>query len=111
MCVVLCALPNVAEWVDLPAAIELRQTLQLNADGSLRTVELSEYTEHDDIEPAKLPRVMKRSAWIQAYFQRLIEEKRRSGCELDELAVEGHHPFQTIADAWRWLVALVGWRS
>ena len=111
MCVVLLALPNVADWLDLPAPIELRQTLQLNAGGSTRTEEISERTEHDDIVPAKLPRVMKRSAWIQLYFQRLLEVKPQSGCESDELTVEGHHPFQTVADAWRRLLGLIGWRA
>jgi hypothetical protein len=111
MCVILCAIPKVEAWLDLPAAIDYRNALQLAAVVDIGDAHLDEVCGCSDVDESKLPRVMKRSAWLQVYFQRLTEQQRiRALLASDSLPEERHHAFDAITNAWRRLVAVIRWR-
>ena len=110
MCVLLCANPKVYDWLDLPSAIEYRQSLQASpADPATRIADRGEIDEVTGIAADQLPRIMKRSAWLQTYFERMSKqtallEERQASTE------DRHEAFEAIAHAWSRLLALVGLR-
>ena len=111
MCVILCAIPKVEAWLDLPAAIDYRNALQLTAVVDLGDARLDEMCRFSVVDESKRPRVMKRSAWLQIYFQRLIERQRiRALLASDSLPEDRHHAFDAITNAWRRLAAVIRWR-
>jgi hypothetical protein len=112
MCVLLCAHPKIRDWIDLPLARAHRGSLQasnlcvtgwLDWDAEPRNCAIAAA----DLGQDKIPDfISKRSAWIQAYCQRLAARQR-------SLAAQGpgHHPLEAIANAWvRLLLVFVGWR-
>ena len=112
MCVILCAIPKVEAWLDLPAAIDYRNALQLTAMVDIGDAQLDEVCGCSDVDESKLPRVMKRSAWLQVYFQRLTERQRvRELLASDDLPEDRHHSLDAIANAWGRLLAVLNWRS
>jgi hypothetical protein len=106
MCVLLCVNPQAREWIDLPLARAYRQTFQLCA---LRPDEpdfgAPAASSVEPLDKAAERRVMKRSAWLQAYcaHQARIAQRRSS-------PQEWHHAFDALAKAWGRLLALVGLR-
>lgn len=110
MCVLLCANPNVCEWIDMPLAMAQRASLQAlhvcTPNGGLAKIEGQTTGCHQDTEwdTAKMQGVMKRSAWIQAYCQRIVRQRARLSPQTR------HHPLEAITNAWIRLLVLVGWR-
>jgi hypothetical protein len=102
MCVLLCANPKVHEWLDFPLALAHRQALELStlcANGWD-----AKPGEHMDEATAR--RVMKRSAWLQAYckFHSQLAQRRQSSSQDWQKALE------VLANAWGRLLSLVGLR-
>jgi hypothetical protein len=114
MCVLLCANPKVHEWLDMPVALAYRQALQLsvlcpaaslegNAGSAPHAYKLTtNLVEADELEPPPALHLMKRSAWVQAYCQRIAERHKSSP--------DWHKPLDALANAWTRLLALVGLR-
>src|SRR3954454_8604280 len=76
MCVLLCANSRVREWLDMPLARAYREILQSCPacdDGKLNEALVADQplqqstTTVFELTPAAHRRVMKRSAWLQAY--------------------------------------------
>src|SRR6185436_10636722 len=73
MCVMLCANSNVRESLEIPLALAYRQTLQLcavchgGAAVTARQDDASPSADDFEFNEAAWRRVMKRSAWLQAY--------------------------------------------
>src|SRR5215203_2617247 len=74
MCVMLCANSNVRESLEIPLALAYRQTLQLCAVCNSGTVITASHQNNESpsvndfqVNEAARRRVMKRSAWLQAY--------------------------------------------
>jgi hypothetical protein len=122
MCVLLCANPKVREWTDMPQALAYRQALQLC--GLCPKVEASEaklqkcqstFVASFELDEAAQRRVMKRSAWLQAYCRYSIhvaqncKHSARSGAPSFS-SNEWHKAFETIAKTWGRILSLVGLR-
>lgn len=112
MCVMICAIPKVENWMELSSAVDYRKALQLAAATDLNRAGLSEACEVGDIDKARLPRVMKRSAWLQVHFRRVAERQRaRELLAADELPEDRHHAHDAITNAWRGLLSVLSWGS
>jgi len=113
MCVVLCANPKVHEWLDISLARSYRQTLQLCAicpsepgmTAPVGATLAKPQAGVPKLDKAAEKRVMKRSAWIQAYCRHMahLAEQRSS-------PQEWHKTLDVIANAWGRLLSLVGLR-
>jgi hypothetical protein len=109
MCVLLCANPKVREWWDVPLALAHRQLLQVaavchaGAHGVLHDNASNE--QPNELDEADERRVMKRSAWLQAYcsHQAHMTHGRAS-------SQEWYKALNAIANAWGRLLSLVGLR-
>ena len=115
MCVMLFANPKVYSLLDLPAAISYRQSLQCSLAPATRSTAVDDIdvTEEapQEIEASKVPRVMKRSAWLQTYFCRLAEQSLSVENQPLPLAEDWRHDaFEAIAHAWARLLSLFGLR-
>jgi hypothetical protein len=109
MCVFLCANSQAVEWLEMPLARAYRQTFQLCA---ICPDEPDwEMTQHGvatkragvrQLDAATQLRVMKRSAWIQAYCIRAAQRRASSQ--------DWHKAFDAIANAWGRLLSFVGLR-
>lgn len=112
MCVMLCAIPRIDVRVGLPSVLENCSSMQRGAVVEPNEIGSRWQCEKDYIDEAKLPQIMKRSAWLQAYFQRQIERERlRVILASENLPEVRHHPLEAIANTWRWLLAIFSWRS
>ena len=116
MCVLICANPNVCEWLDMPLARAYRQTLQLCPICPTTSPEqdnLPSPTE-DSFESDKLPQrcVMKRSAWLQAYCKYLthVTDHGIRRADFGNSSREWHKALEAIAQTWGRLLSLVGLR-
>jgi len=124
MCVLLCANSKVRKWFDIPQALAHRQIIQLcpsNGDNVMvnesHQVEAAQCSRGETVklDNAKQQRVMKRSAWRQAYCRYHMQGARGS----DRLAGwtaapassrEWHKALEAIAETWGRLLSLVGLR-
>lgn len=115
MCVMICAIPKFEAWLDVAAAVDYRNALQLTAAFNIGDAGRNDGNgdgEVSNIETSHVASVMKRSAWLQVYFRRLAERQRtRKLLAADDLPEDRHHAFDAIAHAWRRLLALFGWRD
>ncbi len=110
MCVLLCANSKVCDWLEIPFAIAHQQMLQLSVlcpgePGTCGASEdLSSQSEpRDELDEVTQRRLMKRSAWLQAYFARRIQQTQRRSSPQD-----WHKPFELIAKACGRLLSFVG---
>jgi hypothetical protein len=121
MCVFICANPKVREWLDMPLARAYRQTLQLCpkysnsiplAAGEKQDGVLSPTSEGVELDELAQRRVMKRSAWLQAYCRYLtqVSEHGIRGVDVSKSTREWHKAFETIANTWGRILSLVGLR-
>lgn len=110
MCVLLCANLKVHEWLDVPLARAYRQSLQMFAlcpSATFKPIVAQNGSEAGleataEIDAATIPGIMKRTAWIQAYCRRVARQH--------ESTQNWHKPFESLANAWSRLLALVGLR-
>jgi hypothetical protein len=121
MCALLCANPIVREWLDIALARAYRQLLQENpVCESSRAAEASHEspasqpraTANFELNEAARRRVMKRSAWLQAYC-RYRSHVRQHGIRREEggdSSRDWQKAFETIAKTWGRLLSLVGLR-
>lgn len=111
MCVMLCSMPKLGKWEELSTAISYRDSLEQLQLMSRQAGGTIDGDEPPALAESAVPRVMKRSAWIQAYFQLQATQQRLA--ELAESkrlsAKDWHHPLQAISDACRRLVAFLRW--
>jgi hypothetical protein len=121
MCILICAHSNVCEWFDIPSARAYRQTLQLcpMCPSSASREELPEQDnlpsstddsfEFDELAPR---RVMKRSAWLQAYckYRTHVAEHSIRLANIDGSSRDWQKAFETIAKTWGRILSLVGLR-
>jgi hypothetical protein len=116
MCVMFCANPKVHVWLDITLARTYRETLQLCAicppvvTSGEKTLAVGcsgakPQAAVAQLDKASETRVMKRSAWIQAYCQHMASVTQHSPS-----AQEWHKTFDLIAKAWGRLLSLVGLR-
>lgn len=124
MCVLLCAHLSVREWLDLPLARAYRQTLQLcpvcqsNAfaeAGCQVQAAHSQTAKTFELDEVAQRRVMKRSAWLQAYCryhaQLAQHSKHMAACGAASASSrEWHKTLEAIAETWGRLLSLVGLR-
>ena len=121
MCVLLCANLNVCELMEVPLAQASRLTLQLNAvcSGSAALKEpfkdwASEPTSADncDLDEAAQLHVMKRSAWLQAYFRYHSHRGPRHRHTLNHGASsrDWRKALEAIEKTWGRLLSLIGLR-
>jgi|SRR4051794_5411320 len=125
MCVLLCANSNFREWAEISLAKAYRQSLQLcpvSLGGAYLSISPQGSTTNSTmVSDVKLDeglqrRVMKRSAWVQAYWRyrvaRAQRGKRTTEYLIDfGLSREWQVTFETIAKTWGRLLALVGLRG
>lgn len=113
MCVLLCANPKVHEWLDITLARSCRQTYQLctlcpdeaGLSWSKTSSTSSEGGGVKVLDKVAETHVMKRSAWIQAYFHcRHLAHQRRSSQQ------DWHKTLDALANAWGRFLSLVGLR-
>src|SRR5436189_1085246 len=107
MCVMLCANPKVHEWLDITLARSCRQTYQLCAlcpyepgPSWSKNISASSQGGVKLLDKAAETRVMKRSAWIQAYCRHLAEQRASSQ--------DWHKTLDALANAWGRLLSLIG---
>jgi hypothetical protein len=109
MCVLICANPKVREWLDVPLAVAHRQSLQVAAVCHAGTHGVLHDNASDEqpkeLDEADERRVMKRSAWLQAYCSHQAYMAR---CRAS--SPEWHKALDAIANAWGRLLSLVGLR-
>jgi hypothetical protein len=122
MCVLLCANSKVGEWLDIPLALAYRQSLEpcpVHADHEVakagRPVHVAESSSAEILELHKpdQQRVMKRSAWLQAYCRYQMQRARhneRSERIASASSREWHKALEAIAQTWGRLLSLVGLR-
>ena len=112
MCVFICVNPKVQERLELPLAIAHRQAMQLCALCPIES-QLLPATPHTPLATTLVKpldeqserRIMKRGAWLQAYYQsRTRAAARRTSTQ------DWHKAFDAIAEAWGRLLSLVGLR-
>jgi hypothetical protein len=122
MCILLCASSKAREWLEIPQALAYRQALQLCT--LCPNVVASEVQRR---EPQSLPvaslefdeaaqrRIMRRSAWVQAYCRyrtHLTQPGNHSAaCGASSVSPnEWQKAFDAIAKTWGRLLSLVGLR-
>ena len=121
MCVLLCANSNVRVWFDERMARAYRETLQLHAacsNGAFSKASSGETSaglsrgDSIEIDEAAQRRVMKRSAWLQAYRCYRMHPAHHSEHlgECGRSSREWHKALETIAKTWGRLLSLVGLR-
>jgi hypothetical protein len=119
MCVVLCANSNVRESMEIPLALAYRQALQLYAvcySGVVATAlhqnEASPSVCDFELNEAAQRRVMKRSAWLQAYCSYRMHLAQQS----NGLPGSGASPrdwpkaLEALAKTWGRILSLIGLR-
>ena len=120
MCVLICANARVREWLDMPLARAYRQTLQLCPVCSIST-SAKALQERDDLpsptgdgfelDELTQRRVMKRSAWVQAYCKyHAHADHGMRRAEIGGSSKDWHKALETIAKTWGRLLSLVGLR-
>jgi hypothetical protein len=115
MCVLLCANTSARDWFDLPSALADRQRVQIAEANPASPIVTGDNKPCQAIGegPATLvtsPAIIKRSAWIQAYCQRVAG--RRPNPRRSRLSQQArHNPLEALANAWGRLLILVGWRD
>ena len=120
MCVLLCANPNVREWLDIPQARAYRLSLQLCAVCT-NTFALWESNQqrHESLpvsqfefDEAELRRLMNRSTWLQAYcsYRSQLAQRHRHLTKHDASARNWPKALDAIAKTWGRLLSLVGLR-
>jgi len=115
MCVMLCASMKVHDWLDLTLAKSYRETLQACAicpsinDSYEPLVAVGGASKPQaavaQLEKAAAVKVMKRSAWVQAYCRHLAHTSQGNAS-----AQDWHKTLELIANAWGRLLSLVGLR-
>jgi hypothetical protein len=121
MCVLLCANSNVREWFDMPMARAYRETMQLNAECASSAFSKAslggdspQLSRGDSIEldEAAQRRVMKRSAWLQAYccYRMHLAHHSEQLAECGHSSGEWYKALETIAKTWGRLLSFVGLR-
>jgi hypothetical protein len=117
MCVLLCANSNVRESLEIPLALAYRQTMQLyavcysgaaiEAPSEDRASSSADYFESDE---AARRRVMKRSAWLQAYcsYRMHLAEQGSglSGCGASSR--DWPKALEALAKTWGRILSLIG---
>jgi hypothetical protein len=116
MCVLFCANPAVRDWLEIPLAQAYRQALQLcpvcpaevkllmsQQSNSSHSVAVSNF----ELDEASQHRMMKRSAWVQAYLRYSVGRTRHVP---PSSSGEWQKAFETIAKTWGRLLSLVGLR-
>jgi hypothetical protein len=124
MCVLLCASSKVHDWLDLPLARAYREALQLCPVCS----DIAVAEAGCNVQPAQTPlaknfeldeaaqrRVMKRSAWLQAYcrynLQGTPHGQSFADCSVASASSrEWHKALEAIAQTWGRLLSFVGLR-
>lgn len=123
MCVLLCANSSVREWLDIPLARAYRQSLQIcHVCAALAATNASygygieasqpQPTNTFELDEAAQRRVMKRSAWLQAYCRYRTQLAQRG----HHLAENGGSPrdwqkaLDALAKTWGRILSLVGLR-
>jgi hypothetical protein len=108
VCVVLCATRMLTPGFDIANAQRERLCVQLitvNDSSELHDSTSSAASAASDSSIRvleALPRVMKRSAWIQAHCRRIAK--------IQDSSQDWQKALDAIANSWRWLLALVGLR-
>jgi hypothetical protein len=121
MCVFICANSKVRDWLDMPLARAYRQTLQLCpiyphstafAAGEKQDDLPSQTSDNVELDELAQRRVMKRSAWLQAYCRYLthMAEHGIRRAETGRSSREWQKAFETIAKTWGRILSLVGLR-
>jgi hypothetical protein len=122
MCVLLCANSNVRSWVDIPQALAYRQALQmctLCLKAEVYEAQLREWQSKPianfESDEATQPRIMKRSAWVQAYCRyraHLAQQgKRLAACGNSSASSnEWQKALEALTKTWGRLLSLVGLR-
>lgn len=111
MCVMLCANPKVQAWLEISLARSCRETYRLCAlrpdDPEVGPCDRDKGAAKPRaaihrLDNASERRIMKRSAWVQAYCRQLAH--RRASPQ------DWHKTFDALADAWGRFLSLVGLR-
>jgi len=130
MCVLLCANSKVREWIDMPLACAFRETLQVCAAYTCGAIADAPSKDHgkshaSPLEPAVnverdeawQRRVMKRSAWLQAYFRYSLHMADRKRVLTDSIdpttasSCDWPKALKAIAKTWGRFLSLVGLRG
>jgi hypothetical protein len=112
MCVLLCASPKVRAWLDLPAALSYRQSLQICLPRpTANDADFNDQEGSSEVDELKRPRVTKRSTWAQLYVRRMAEQQAFFDSEPHTLTEDWRHDaLEAIANAWGRLLAFLGLR-
>jgi hypothetical protein len=121
MCVLLCANSNLRDWFDMPMARAYRETLQLHtvcSSGAFSKAASGGDSAHllnaesIELDEAAQRRVMKRSAWLQAYccYRMHLAHHSEQLAECGRSSREWYKALETIAKTWGRLLSLVGLR-
>jgi hypothetical protein len=122
MCVLICANSNVREWLDIPLARAYRESLQLcptspssesREENAGRGKSPSRTKAEFELDESTRRRVMKRSAWLQAYCRYRaihVAEHHMHLVDSGGSTREWQKAFETIAKTWGRILSLVGLR-
>ena len=121
MCVFICANSKVRDWLDTPLARAYRQTLQLSpmylnsialAAGGKQEDFASRTSDDVELDESAQRRIMKRSAWLQAYCRYLTHAAEHGvrRAEFGGSSREWQKALETIAKTWGRILSLVGLR-
>ena len=101
---------EVSEWLDMPVARSYRESLQTCPVVHQR--EIAQAYEKIELDEASQRRVMKRSAWLQAYCRYGAQTGHHGIYRADLGVLSGQWPkaLEAIAKTWGRLLTLVGLR-
>jgi hypothetical protein len=115
MCLLFCSTPVVNRWLDIDLARAHRQSLQampVLGGGSAILDQTSPphsagLSANSSTKVAAMPKIVKRSAWIQVHCQSLAMAQTRATGKLADSPQDWHHALDAIANAWNRLLAFV----
>lgn len=119
MCVMLCVNSNLRESLEIPLALAYRHTLQLCGVCSSGAAFIASHLDNaspsaDDIElnEAAQRRVMKRSAWLQAYCSYRMHIAKQSSRVVASAGSSRDWPkaLEALAKTWGRILSLIGLR-